>query len=638
MKHTPTRRGSLRSATTTGTPRPTVPVSRGAPSVRPVWLVVALIAINLAVFAPVRTFDFVSYDDPWYVTQNLNVVGGLSWHALWWALTAGYLFYWHPVTWLSHMVDAQMFGLHAGGHHVTNLLLHMGSTLALFGFLRRATGAVGRSAVVAALFAVHPLHVESVAWIAERKDVLSALALMLTFWAYVVYAQTPTTRRYLVVLSSFAVGLMAKPMLVTVPVVLLLLDIWPLHRLAVQSERHGTTTAGSESQRGIVTSLLLEKLPLFVLAVAVSVATFLVQVQVGAVGSLIQLSLGFRLANALLSYVKYIQLMLWPAGLAVFYPYPPMLPPWWQVIAAAAVLVAVSVAVVRAANRRPYLSVGWFWYLVMLLPVIGLFQSGDQLMADRFTYVPLVGLFLVVAWGGADLLAGWPRLRPAVVVAAVLAVGGCAAASRVQVEYWRNSETLWRRALAVTTLNHRAHAALGGLLAEQGKTDEAIAEYRAALRIVPGQAEWRNNLGLLYTRQGKVVEAMGQYAIAARMRPDFADAHNNLGAMLARAGRTNEAITEYTAALRINPSYALAHQNLALALAGAGRLDEALRECLAALALDPSNADWHYQAASLFHRLGNSRAARAHLEDALRLNPQHDAARRALDEIARQGG
>lgn len=638
MSRRSARRTSPRPGTKTRTLEPTASVPRRTLSIGPVWVAVALIAINLLVFAPVRTFDFVSYDDPWYVTQNANVAGGLSWHALWWALTAGYLFYWHPVTWLSHLVDVQIFGLHAGGHHVTNLLLHIGSTLALFGFLRRATGALGRSAFVAALFAVHPLHVESVAWIAERKDVLSTLALMLTFWAYVAYAQKPTVRRYLVVLSSFTVGLMAKPMLVTLPVVLLLLDIWPLRRVAVRPEQREAGTAASGSQRAIVMSLLGEKLPLFALAVAVSVATFLVQLRVGAVGSLNQLSLDFRLANALLSYVKYIRQMLWPAGLAVFYPYPPTLPPWWQVIAAAAVLIAVSVAVVRAAKRRPYLLVGWCWYLVTLLPVIGLFQSGDQLMADRFTYVPLVGLFLAVTWAGADLLARWPRLRPAVVIAAVLTVGACAAAARVQVQYWRNSETLWRRALAVTTLNHRAHAALGALLAEQGKTDEAIAEYRAALRIVPGQAEWRNNLGLLYTRQGKVFDAMGQYAIATRMQPDFADAHNNLGAMLARAGQTKEAIAEYTSALRINPSFALAHQNLALALASAGRLDEALRECLVALKLDPWNADSHYQAGSLFYRLGNNRDARAHLEKALHLNPQHDAARRALDELARQGG
>jgi Flp pilus assembly protein TadD len=329
--------------------------------------------------------------------------------------------------------------------------------------------------------------------------------------------------------------------------------------------------------------------------------------------------------------------MFWPAGLAVFYPYPPTLPPWWQVTAAAAALVAVSVAAIRGATRRPYLLVGWFWYLVMLVPVIGLFQSGDQLMADRFTYVPLVGLFLIVAWGGADLVARWPRLRPAVVIAAVVAVGACEAVSRVQVEYWRNSGTLWRRALAVTTANHRAHAALGAWLAEQGKVDEAIGEYREALQIVPTQADWRNELGSLYSRQGKVFEAMGQFAIATRMRPDFAGAHNNLGATLARTGKTKEAIAEYSTALRLNPSFALAHQNLALALSSAGRLDDALRESLSALTLEPSNADWHYQAASLLHRLGNNRDARAHLEETLRLNPQHDGARRALDELGRSG-
>jgi tetratricopeptide (TPR) repeat protein len=431
---------------------------------------------------------------------------------------------------------------------------------------------------------------------------------------------------------------MAKPMLVTLPVVLILVDIWPLRRIVISSGRRAPGSGVPASHRAAFLSLLAEKVPFFALAVVVSVATFFVQYRVGAVGTLAQLSIDYRLANALLAYVRYIAQMLWPARLAVFYPYPPTLPSWWQLAGAAVVLAAVTAAAVRAASSRPYVLVGWLWYVVGLVPVIGLFQAGDQLMADRFTYVPLVGLFLIAAWGAADLLATRPRLRPALAIGAMLVIAGCSAVAHAQVQYWRNSETLWRRALAVTTLNHRAHAALGGVLADRGKIDEAIAEYREALRIVPTQAEWRSSLGLLYTKQGKVTEAMGQYALATRARPGYADAHNNLGAMLARAGRRKEAMAEYSEALRLKPSFALAHDNLALALADEGRLDEALRECLEALRLEPSNADWHYQAASLFDRLGRRSDARTYLERTLKLNPRHEAARRSLEEMKRQGG
>ena len=553
-------------------------------SPRRAWIIAAaLAAITLVVFANVRNFDFVSYDDTWYITNNPNVAAGLSWQGVWWALTSGYLFYWQPATWLSHMADVEMFGLNAGGHHVTNLVLHIAGTLALFGFLRRATGAEWRSALVAALFAVHPLHVESVAWVAERKDVLSTLFFFLTLWAYIAWAQARTTRRYLVVVALFAMGLMAKPMLVTLPVVLLLLDIWPLRRPPTMS-------------------LLREKVPLFALAAIVSIATLTVQSQVGAVGTLAQLSLDFRVFNAVLSYVKYIGQMFWPSGLAVFYPYPPVLPPWWQVLSAGAALALVTIVAVRQRDRRPYVLVGWLWYLLTLLPVIGLFQAGDQLMADRFTYIPLVGLFVIIAWGGAELIARRPQLQPAAAVAALLVVGACAFAARQQVQHWRNSETLWRRALAVTTGNHRAHAGLAEVFAKVGRNDEAIDQYRQALRIVPDQAEWRNNLGLLFTLQNKVAEAMGQFAIATKVRPDFAEAHNNLGAMHARAGQPKAAIAAYTEAIRLAPDNALAHGNLALALAREGRVAEALRECQEALRLDPTNDDWRRLAATLASR------------------------------------
>ncbi|HUR20839.1 MAG TPA: tetratricopeptide repeat protein [Vicinamibacterales bacterium] len=581
---------------------------------RTLWIVAGLVVLTVAVFADVRTFDFVSYDDPWYITDNPNIASGLSWSGLRWAFTSGYLFYWHPATWLSHMADVQLFGLNAGGHHVTNLVLHVAGTLALFGFLRRATGAEGRSALVAALFAVHPLHVESVAWVAERKDVLSTLFLMLTMWAYVAYAERRTTKRYLIVVACFALGLMAKPMLVTLPALLILLDVWPLggdwalkqRPSDVRNDPGPERSSGGFSSPRIAAAISLapEKIPLFGLAAVVGVATFVVQSQVGAVGTLAQLPLSYRLANTLVSYVRYLWQMVWPSGLAVFYPYPPELPPWWQVLGAAAILIGVTIAAARSVDRRPYLLVGWLWYVIALLPVIGLFQAGDQLMADRFTYVPLVGLFIIVAWGAAELLARQPRLRLAGTIAAGVIVIAFAVAAQRQVQYWRNSETLWRRALAVTTGNHRAHAGLAEVFSRENKTDEAIAEYRQALRIVADQPEWRNNLGLLYVRQNKIFEAMGQFAIATRVRPGFVDAHNNLGAMHARAGQSSAAIAEYGEALRLAPDNALAHGNLARALAGEGRIVDAMRECQEAIRLDPGNDEWRRLATSLSQRSG----------------------------------
>jgi hypothetical protein len=516
----------------------------------PTWIRIGLAVLTIGVFASVPTFEFVSYDDPWYITTNSHITAGLSWTGVWWAFTSGSLFYWHPLTWLSHMADVQVFGLWPGGHHLTSLILHILNTLVLFAVLRHATATTWRSALVAALFAVHPLHVESVAWVAERKDVLSTLFFLLTIQNYLAYTRDPTRRKFITVALIFAMGLMAKPMLVTLPVVLVLLDVWPLHRVTIRTDLWRCVT---------------EKIPLLVLALVVAVATVWVQTEVGAVGTLQQLPVYFRVVNAIVAYASYVWQMVWPVGLAVFYPYPPTLPPTGTIVAAAVFVAAVTVLAIRGAGRRPYLLVGWAWYLVTLLPVIGLIQAGDQVMADRFTYVPLVGLFIVCAWGAADIVAWRPAVRPLVATAAVAAVIASAVAAHQQVQYWRTSETLWSRALAVTQGNHRAHAALGAVYDERGDTASAIAQYRQALRIVPDQAEWRNNLGLLYVKDNKVAEAMGQFAIATRLRPDFADAFNNLGAMHARAGQMTEAIAAYTEALRLDPGHTLARTNLARA-------------------------------------------------------------------------
>lgn len=622
-----------------------------------VWIAIALVALTAIVFAPIRTYGFVPWDDPFYVTRNPNVLAGLTARGVLWAFTTGDEFYWHPLTWLTHMFDVEVYGMDAGGHHVMNLLLHVMSTLILFATLRRMTGRLGESAFVAGLFAVHPLHVESVAWVAERKDVLSGFFWMLTLWTYVSYVRRPELRRYLFVVLCFVLGLMAKPMTVTLPFVLLLLDVWPLRRISFGAPG---PEGRFHAQWPVAIRLVREKLPLVALGVVCSAVTFLNQLHAGSVRALGDFPLGVRLANAVLSHSTYIANTVWPVGLAAFYPYPRTLPDRLVIVAALLALVAVSVLVVAAVRRRPYLAVGWFWYLGTLLPVIGLVQVGDQARADRFTYVPLIGLFVMVAWGVPDLLARSRRARVVLAAAAGVVLLGSAAAARTQVGYWKDGFALCERAIEVTTGNQRAYASLGQLLEGQGRTEDAIAKYRdasrfmndasglhtrigtllvqegkvadaasefsAALKSQPNNAVAHHNLALALDAQGKASEALEQHTAAVRCDPQSAVGHHALGAALASQGRANEAITEFTQAVRIRPEWALAHNSLALALARQGRLDEAIREGLEVVRLEPNHPEWHSNLSVLFSQHGDTKGAIEQLEVALGLAPQHSEA------------
>ncbi len=532
------------------------------------WVCLALIAANLIVYASVWHHDFVNYDDNEYVSTNVVVQRGLTWDGASWAFTTGYAANWHPLTWLSHMLDVQLYGLDPGPHHLTNLLFHIANTLLLFGLLHRMTGALGRSAFVAGLFAVHPLHVESVAWVAERKDVLSTLFWMLTLLAYVEYVRRPGLGRYWAVLLFFALGLMAKPMLVTLPFVLLLLDFWPLGRMGMGSN---PANGWVSSPGGWATTVRLvwEKLPLLSLTVVSSIVTLRVQRRGGNVVSLSATPLNHRVANALVSYFAYIGKMLWPARLAALYPYVQSLPGWW-VAGAFLGLLGISVAVIRAGPRRPYLPVGWLWYLGTLVPVIGLIQVGYQAMADRYTYIPLIGLFIVVAWGVPDLLVRWPFRRIALPAAAGLVILACVIAARGQLRYWENSTTLFTHDLAVTTGNNIVHNNLGIVLADQGRLDEAIAHFSEALRIEPDYADAHNNLGVALADEGKLDEAIAHLSEALRIDPNYAEAHYNLGLALVGQGKLDEAIAHYSKALRIKPDYTKARDNLRLTLVKRG--------------------------------------------------------------------
>jgi Flp pilus assembly protein TadD len=543
------------------------------------WISLGLVVAVAIAYWPVRNFGFVRFDDPTYVTENPHIVNGVTWSAVRWAFTSGYGANWHPITWLSHMVDVQLYAFDAGAHHVTNVVLHAMTTVLLFGVLFRMTGAPWRSGVVAGLFGLHPIHVESVAWVAERKDVLSAFFWMLTLRAYVAYVRQPKVSRYLWVVAMLVMGLMAKPMVVTLPFVLLLLDVWPLHRFEFGAGWWASARP-----------LVREKLPLFVLSVASSVITFMVQRQGGTVASGVRLPLVERLGNALIAYVAYLGKTIWPAHLAAYYPYPRTLPAG-LVLASALLLIAASAAVILVGRRRPYVPVGWLWYLGTLVPAIGIVQVGTQAMADRYTYIPLIGIFIILAWGIPDALNRWPTSRTPIAVVAGVGLLACTVAARLQVHYWESSFTLWKHAIDVTTDNYAARTYYGNALASRGDVGGAIAQYTEAIRIRPDYPEAHNNLGPALASQGKFDEAIKHFAEAIRLRPTYADAYSNMGVALASQGKFDQAIAQYTEALRLDPDHARAHSNLGLALRGQGRTADAVREFELALRMNPNDVD-----------------------------------------------
>jgi protein O-mannosyl-transferase len=551
-----------------------------------------LVAAAVIVYAPVRHFGFLLWDDQVYVTDNVYVAQGLTWQGVRWAFTTGAGANWHPLTWLSYMLDAQLYGMNPGAYHVTNLLLHVVNSLLLFGVLYRMTAAWGRSFCVAALFAVHPLHVESVAWIAERKDVLSTLFWMLTMWAYVAYVRRPGLKRYVLVVALFGLGLMAKPMLVTLPFALLLLDIWPLKRIELAGAGGGWLAAFREQGAGL-RRLVKEKLPLFVLAAISSVLTFLVQKHAGALSAIASEPLSHRLTNAAAAYLAYACKMFWPVRLAAFYPLG-KLTPVLQTSLGCLLLAGVMLLAIRVRLRCPYVLVGWLWYVGTLIPAIGLVQVGEQSMADRYTYVPLIGLFLIAAWGVPDLVAGWRYGRRALPAVAGCVTLACAATAGAQVRYWNGDIALWRHAVNVTTDNYRAHFFLGSALLAQGKLDEAMPHYSEALRLKPQFAEAWNQLGLTLMKQGKVDEATPYLAEAVRLKPQFVEAWNNLGMALMMRGKLDEAVPRFAEALRLRPDNPSTHRNLGALLLQQGKLDEAVRHLTEAVRLRANDAEAHY--------------------------------------------
>jgi tetratricopeptide (TPR) repeat protein len=566
-----------------------------------------LVLITAAVYAQVRLFGFVNLDDPTYVSQNRHVQAGLTTGSLVWALTSTEDANWFPVTRTSLLVDRQLYGRQAGGYHVTNVVLHILGALFLFGFLKRATGARWPSAVAAFLFALHPLHVESVVWISERKDVLSALFWFLTLCVYLYYVERPTRSRYALLLLTFSVGLMSKSMLVTLPFVLLLLDFWPCHRI----QRSDTRRA-----RG---SLILEKVPLVALSIAVSVLTYVAQRDAGAVAPLNLYPLGWRLENALVSYLVYVWKMFWPSGLAVQYPYAAL--PMWQVVVAALFLGLTTYFTVRAWRSHPYLAVGWFWYVGTLLPVIGLVQLGSQSRADRYTYLPMVGLSIMIGWGGADILKRWPRFKPAVTGLATAACAALVVVTWFQVGYWSDSENLLNRALAVTENNSTAHINLATFYLNEKRYDDALIHGQEAVRLQPDSVEAQVNLAAALGNLGQTADSEKHFRAALHLQPGSAKAHSWLGVSLFYQGKAEEALQEELTALRIDPDYPAGHDNLGMLLAASNRRQEAISQFAEAVRLDPDNAGFHRNFGTALASLEQFADAIREFREAVQLNP-----------------
>jgi protein O-mannosyl-transferase len=603
-----------------------------------------LVIATCVVYWQTLDHEFLNYDDNQYVTENPQVQTDFTRESILWAFTTSYASNWHPVTWLSHMLDYQLYGLSPQGHHLTNLLLHTTNALLLFLILVRLTGAVWQCGFVAAMFALHPLNVESVAWVAERKNILSALFWFLTLWAYVRYTEKSDIKRYCLIIFCFTLGLMSKPMLVTLPFVLLLLDYWPLGRwrLKETTATSPTTQTPNETQRLGALQLIGEKIPLLLFVLGSCLTTIKFQESGGALESLHYNSLSSRITNALVSYLEYIKHMLWPRELSVFYPHPLDALPLWKGVLCGIALVGITIWVVKKIRLAPYLAVGWFWYLGTLVPVIGLVQVGEQAMADRYTYIPLIGLFIAVAWGVPELLVGWRHRNRALVIATVLLIPVLMASTWQQTRHWKNSAILFKHALAVTDTKYPSfvivHNNLGIALSRQMQFQEAIASFEEAIKLQPNYAEAHNNLASTLSDQGKPKEALLHFKEALKLKPHYAEAHNNLANTLSKMMDFEMAVAHYKEAIRLQPDYSGAHFNLGGALSKQKEFDKAIAHFKEAIKFQPKFTRAHNNLGSALFQRGNFKESIAHFETAIALDPGYVEAHNNLGSALGQRG
>jgi Flp pilus assembly protein TadD len=646
-----------------------------------------LTLVTLAVYYQVHSFKFIIMDDSVYVCKNPNIQAGITFKAVKWAFTTNYAEFWHPLTWLSLMLDWQLFGSSSAGFHLTNLIIHIANTLLLFLVLKRMTNALWQSAFVAALFALHPLHIEAVAWVAERKEVLSAFFWILTMWAYLRYVKQSNIFRYFLTMLIFALGLMAKPMLVTLPFVFLLLDYWPLDRM-------------KRFDWKIIYRLVWEKFPFFILSAIGCAVAFFAEKHGGMVASFVTLSLKYRIYNAFISYIEYIKKMIWPVKLAIIYPHPGLSVSVLYAVISAILLLVVTIFILGFAGKRKYLVTGWFWYLGTLLPVIGLIQVGTHAMADRYSYITLTGLFIIIAWGLPELIVKWSHRKFILWNSSLIVLSALAVCTYLQAQYWKDTITVFQHALAVTNYNYNAHFlmtkelleqgrideaiwhnaqalqikpdyidALNGMgvaLHEAGRVDEAVVYYKKAIEIDPHTYEANANLGFVLASKGKFAEAARHYEIAmetmdtpsvhrnyaqalfnlGRFQESVAQYHkvlltmpgdpnviNELGYVLAHSGKFDEAITRYNEALRISPDSIDIHLNLGTALTSSGKFEEAKKEYEKILFLQPQNAVAHNDFGVVLYRLGKLDDAISHFQQAVQINPQYTDAKNNLKAV-----
>ena len=598
---------------------------------------IVLLIVIIVPYRQVLNFDFVCYDDDTYVVKNQNIQQGITPKTIKWSFTTFYEANYHPLTWLSHMVDYKLYGLNAAGHHWTNVIFHMANTLLLFFVLKLMTGHIWKSCFVAALFALHPLHVESVAWVAERKDVLSTFFGFLTMGAYYRYVKKTGVKNYLWVILFLTLGLMAKPMLVSLPFVLVLMDFWPLKRF--QFTNNSILPSESKTRLDIKTNyrLILEKIPLFVPVAISCVLTFLAQKNAGAVKALRGLAVNDRIANALVSYVNYVLKMFWPGKLAVFYPHPENTLPVWKVFGAALLLAGSCFAALKAAKKYPYIAVGLFWYLVTLVPVIGLVQVGEQAMADRYTYIPLIGLFIIVTWGGSELFKKWHYQNILLGVLSVAVLSALTMCTSYQLRYWKNAITLFEHAIKVTKNNYMGQNNLGVAYAPVD-IDKAISHYKEALKIQPNCSLALYNLGTAFSDKKNYSEAYVYLTKAIKLNPKRTEARMNLANISYIQGRFDEAVSQYNKILKIYPGDANALYNLAYAMSAQGKLDEAVSHYEEALRIDPQNSNAHYNLGNILLNDGQIKEAFMHFREVIRINPDDARAYNKLGLILLKQG
>jgi tetratricopeptide (TPR) repeat protein len=627
----------------------------------PLLISICLAAAIIAIYWPVYKYDFVKYDDGDYVTANTNIQSGLNSRSLGWAFTTNFASNWHPITWLSLMLDYQLFKGWAGGYHLVNVLFHIVNTILLFYVLMRMTGAVWPSAFVAAAFALHPLHVESVAWISERKDVLSTFFWLLTMWAYVKYCRcvaVPATAKrtpgtglgakyyYLLAVAFFVLGLMAKPMLVTLPFVLLLLDYWPL-------------------QRKFSKWLLIEKIPFFICSFISCVITYIAQQKGGSVVAIKSFGPAIRINNAIVAYIMYIAKMFWPSRLAVLYPHPGDSLSAAKIIICAALLALISVSFIYLGRRRRYFTVGWLWYLGTLVPVIGLVQVGAQAMADRYAYMTLTGLFIIIAFGAKEFSAKWHNRNFILGGLAIVVLTGWTFTAYEQLKYWKDNLSLFGHTLAVTENNPLILEDYANSLGELGQFDQSIEQFKKLLEIEPNSAQVYTNLGCTFLDAGKPQQAIEQFKLAIKYKPDLAQAYYNLAHALRSEDKKEESVSYYMQAVKVKPDYVkawldlaitlnelgkydqaieafhkvlelnpgnvYAHGYLGLALGAAGRTDEAIQEIRFVLSVKPDDSEMYRYLGIFLEKKGQIDEAIKAYRTALQINPDEKDVRRLLD-------